>query len=161
MIVNTLIVIGSVLFMEGFAWWVHRYIMHGPGWGWHVSHHVTHDNMLEKNDLYAVVFSVIACGLFLIGGAFWQPLWFIALGFTIYGVLYGFVHDGLVHQRWPLEYFPKSRYLKRLVQAHKLHHAVQTKDGAVSFGFILPPEPKRLKAMLKQMKMERQEGLDS
>ena len=39
-VVPAVIVIGTVAFMEVFAWWVHKYIMHGEmGWGWHKSHH--------------------------------------------------------------------------------------------------------------------------
>ncbi len=46
------------------------------------------------------------------------------------------LHDGLVHQRWPFKYVPRNGYLKRVYQAHRLHHAVQGKDGCVSFGFV-------------------------
>ena len=139
----------SVVFMEVFAWAIHKYIMHGPGWGWHESHHRETEGPFEKNDLYAVCFSVIAAGLFISGSLWWTPLWFVALGLTIYGLLYAFVHDGLVHQRWP--FFVKTRggYLKRLVQAHRLHHAVHTRDGAVSFGFLWAEDVRKLKAKLK------------
>jgi beta-carotene 3-hydroxylase len=139
-LVPLLIVIGTVAFMEFFAWWAHKYIMHGElGWGWHKSHHEPHEPGFEKNDLYAVVFALFAIGLFWFGGTFWQPLWWVALGITVYGVLYFVAHDGLVHQRWPFKYVPRKGYLKRLYQAHRLHHAVEGKDGCVSFGFIYAP----------------------
>ncbi len=131
-----LIVIATVVFMELFAWWAHKYIMHGWGWGWHKSHHAPHSHKLEKNDLYVVVFASISILMFLIGGYYWAPLFWFALGTTIYGVLYFIAHDGLVHQRWPFRYVPKRGYLKRLYQAHRLHHSVKGKDGCVSFGFI-------------------------
>jgi beta-carotene 3-hydroxylase len=38
--------------------------------------------------------------------------------------------------------------MKRIIQAHRLHHAVETKHGTVSFGFIVAPRPKALKAEL-------------
>ena len=148
-VINTLIVIASVIGMEIFAWWFHKYFMHGRGWSWHRSHHIRTEGLFEKNDLYAVCFSFIAAGLFILGSLYWMPLWYIALGFTVYGVLYGFVHDGLVHQRWPFRYHPKNGYLKRLVHAHKLHHHVTTRDGAVSFGFLYAENPEKLKAALK------------
>lgn len=139
-LVPALIVIGTVAFMEFFAWWAHKYIMHGElGWGWHKSHHEPHEPGFEKNDLYAVVFAVFAIGLFCVGAMFWQPLWWVALGITVYGALYFVAHDGLVHQRWPFRYIPRKGYLKRLYQAHRLHHAVEGKDGCVSFGFIYAP----------------------
>ncbi|WP_306253667.1 sterol desaturase family protein [Parvularcula sp. IMCC14364] len=149
LLVNTLIVLVSIVAMEGFAWLAHRYIMHGWGWGWHKSHHEPTDGIFEVNDLYAVVFGVFAMGLFMIGSLYWQPLWYIALGITIYGILYGFVHDGLVHQRWPFRYFPKGGYLRRLVVAHKLHHALQSREDCVSFGFLYAPDPKKLKSRLR------------
>ena len=147
--INSLIVIISIIGMEIFAWWFHKYYMHGRGWGWHESHHIRTEGYFEKNDLYAVCFSVIAAALFIAGSLYWMPLWYMALGFTIYGVLYGIVHDGLVHQRWPFQYLPKNSYLKRLVHAHKLHHHTTTRDGAVSFGFLYAENPKALKKKLK------------
>ena len=35
-----------------------------------------------------------------------------------------------------------------IVQAHRLHHAVETKAGAVSFGFLWAPPAETLKAEL-------------
>lgn len=145
----TLIVLMSVVGMEVFAWAIHKYVMHGIGWGWHESHHTDTHGLLETNDLYAVVFSFIAAGLFIAGSLWSTPLWFIALGMTIYGLLYGFVHDGLVHQRWPFFVKTRGRYMKRLVQAHRIHHAVHTRDGAVSFGFLWAEDVRKLKAKLK------------
>ncbi len=58
MLVNILIVIGTFIFMEGVAWFTHKYIMHGILWTWHKSHHKKHDHFLELNDLFAVVFSI-------------------------------------------------------------------------------------------------------
>ena len=152
MLINTLITLAAIIGMEVFAWVFHKYYMHGRGWGWHESHHVHTDGPFEKNDLYGVCFSVIAAALF-IAGSLWSPvLWYIALGFTIYGVLYGFVHDGLVHQRWPFRVSAKRGYLLRLVHAHRLHHHTTTKDGAVSFGFLYAEKPEVLKARLKNNK---------
>ena len=152
MIANILITLASIIFMEAFAWAFHKYVMHSRwGWGWHESHHVHTDGPFEKNDLYAVCFSAIAAGLFIGGSMGLTPLWYIGLGFTIYGLLYGFVHDGLVHQRWPFNYVPKNKngYLFRLILAHRMHHHTTTRDGAVSFGFLYAEKPEDLKAKLK------------
>ena len=134
-LVPTLLVIGTVAFMEWFASWSHEHIMHGWGWGWHKSHHEPHDGALEENDLYAAVFAVFAMALFILGSLFWPLLW-IAIGVSVYGVLYFVMHDGLVHQRWPFHLIPRRGYLKRVYQAHRLHHAVEGRDGCVSFGFV-------------------------
>ncbi len=145
------IVVASVAGMELFAWAAHRYIMHGWGWAWHRDHHEPHDRVLERNDLYAVVFGLGVMVLFLLG-LFWQPvLWWVALGITVYGAIYTLVHDGIVHGRW-FRWVPRRGYAKRLVQAHKLHHATVGKKGGVSFGFVWAPDPARLKAELKRQR---------
>ncbi|WOE74641.1 sterol desaturase family protein [Alterisphingorhabdus coralli] len=145
----------SVIFMEFVAWWSHKYIMHGWGWGWHRDHHEPHDNLLEKNDLFAVVGSVTAMSLFAMGVFVHEVFWWIAVGVTIYGGIYTLIHDGLVHQRY-FRWVPKRGYAKRLVQAHKLHHATIGKEGGVSFGFVFAEDPAKLK---KELKRQRQEGL--
>ena len=45
--------------------------------------------------------------------------------------------------------------MKRLVQAHRLHHAMATKHGAVSYGFLYAPPVRVLKAQLKAIQGER------
>ncbi|WP_190276469.1 sterol desaturase family protein [Tsuneonella flava] len=147
------IVVASVLAMEGVAWGSHKYIMHGFGWGWHRDHHEPHSGFFEKNDLYAVFGAALSIAMFALGspmimgaGAWWPGTW-IGLGVLIYGVIYTLVHDGLVHQRW-FRWVPRRGYAKRLVQAHKLHHATVGKHGGVSFGFVFARDPARLKAEL-------------
>lgn len=149
-LVPVLLVVGSVVFMEWFATWSHKHIMHGWGWGWHKSHHEVHDHALEKNDLYAVVFAAVAILLFLAGEWWWRSLTWIALGVTIYGFLYFVLHDGLVHQRWPFKYVPRRGYLKRVYQAHRLHHAVKGKEGCVSFGFVYASPVDKLVKQLQE-----------
>ena len=43
---------------------------------------------------------------------------------------------------------PRSTYFKRIVQAHRIHHAVESREGAVSFGFIYAPPVAALKEQL-------------
>ena len=143
------LVAGMVLFMEGFAWATHKYVMHGPGWGWHRSHHEPHDGMFEKNDLYAVTFAGIVIAMF-VAGMRWEWVWWAALGITVYGAIYAFVHDMMVHQRFGMRWVPRRGYSKRLLQAHRLHHAVKGRDGGVSFGFLIAPDPQRLKRRLAE-----------
>lgn len=149
MLINAAILISTIVMMEAVAAGVHRFVMHGPGWGWHRSHHEPHDDLLEKNDLYAIVFAALALGLVVFGSPGYGPLYWIGLGMTIYGLLYFIVHDGLVHQRWPFRYIPRAGYLKRLVQAHRLHHAVDEREGGVSFGFLYAPPVRHLRDTLK------------
>jgi beta-carotene 3-hydroxylase len=60
---------------------------------------------------------------------------------------FGF-HDVIVHQRIAHRYVARSTCMKRIVQAHRLHHAVETKRGTVSFGFLWAPPAEALKAEL-------------
>lgn len=145
------IVVSVVAVMEFVAWASHKYIMHGWGWDWHRDHHEPHDNVLEKNDLFGIVGAAAAITMFTIGYYYSLPLWWAAVGVTVYGIIYTFIHDGLVHQRF-FRWVPKRGYAKRLVQAHKLHHATVGKEGGVSFGFVLARDPVKLKADLKRQR---------
>ena len=151
------IVVATMFAMEWVAWGSHKYIMHGFGWAWHRDHHEPHDKRLEKNDLFGVVGAALSISMFALGSpmimgadAWWPGTW-IGLGVLGYGIIYTLVHDGLVHQRW-FRYVPKRGYLKRLVQAHKLHHATESREGGVSFGFVLARNPAKLKAELKRQR---------
>tara|TARA_B100001179_G_scaffold14318_1_gene9198 strand:- start:2182 stop:2700 length:519 start_codon:yes stop_codon:yes gene_type:complete len=151
------IVLATIAAMEWVAWASHKYIMHGFGWGWHRDHHEPHDKMFEKNDLYGVVGAAMSISMFAIGSPLvmgenaWWPATWIGLGILGYGIIYTLVHDGLVHQRY-FRWVPKRGYAKRLVQAYKLHHATIGKEGGVSFGFVLPQDPVKLKAELKRQR---------
>ena len=145
----TAVTLASLVGMEVFAWVAHKYIMHGWGWEWHRDHHEPHDNALEKNDLFAVVFGLANAAMYLLGTFVWEWMTWVALGVTLYGVIYAVIHDGLVHQRL-FRWVPKKGYAKRLVQAHKLHHATIGKEGGVSFGFMIARDPAKLKADLRE-----------
>jgi beta-carotene 3-hydroxylase len=154
MLAGFLILVLTVVAMELVAAAVHKHVMHGWGWGWHRSHHEPRNGLFEKNDLYALVFAGISLGLFVIGGGPASPLWWVGAGTAAYGLLYGLLHDGLVHRRLPIGRTPRSAYLKRLVQAHRLHHAVHSREGAVSFGFLYAPPVTRLVATLRKARTQ-------
>lgn len=149
MLRNTLIVLITVVAMEAFAFLAHKHVMHGWGWRWHRSHHEPRRGWFEKNDLYAAVFALLAIVLIALGTDGYWPLQWVGAGMTSYGLLYFVFHDGLVHRRWPFTYMPRSGYLKRLYQAHRLHHAVHGRQGCVSFGFLYAPSVRELKRRLQ------------
>ncbi|MBB5707741.1 sterol desaturase family protein [Sphingopyxis panaciterrulae] len=148
------LVLATVAAMEGVAWASHKYIMHGFGWAWHRDHHEPHGHRLEKNDRFALVGAAMSTSMFafgspmILGAKAWEPGTWIGLGILFYGILYTLAHDGLVHQRW-FRWVPRRGYARRLVQAHRLHHATTGKKGGVSFGFLLARDPAKLKAELK------------
>lgn len=131
--------LATVVAMEGVAYLAHRYLMHGPLWVLHRSHHVPHDGRFEWNDLFAVGFAVPAILLIHWGvqdGSWRLP---VGLGMTAYGALYALFHDVVVHRRIPVRGVPQWPYLRRIIKAHLVHHRTHGKHGAVSYGFLYAP----------------------
>ena len=146
-----LLFLATILAMEGFAYVAHRWVMHGPGWFLHASHHRPRAGMWEANDLYAVIFAIPSIVLLYAGVQLrlWPGFTWIGAGIAAYGAIYFGFHDVIVHRRIPNRYVPRSGYMKRIIQAHRLHHAVETRRGTVSFGFLWAPPAWKLKARLK------------
>ncbi len=141
----------TVAAMEAFAYAAHRWLMHGPMWFWHASHHASRTGHFERNDRFALVFGLASCLPIFMGtqlrlGTAWT---WGGVGIIVYGMIYFLFHDVLVHRRVAHHIVPRSRYLRRIVQAHRLHHAVGTRDGTVSFGFLYAPPIPVLVATMK------------
>lgn len=136
-----LIVAGTFLFWEFVAWFTHKFIMHGMLWSWHKSHHTVHNHSLEKNDLFALVFSLPSIGLlYYFTHVNYNPyLISVGIGIFCYGLFYLIFHDIIVHQRLKWKPEKKSRYLQRMIHAHYIHHSKHTKDGCEAFGFLFAP----------------------
>jgi beta-carotene 3-hydroxylase len=148
---TSLIFLATLAAMELFAYVMHRWVMHGPGWFLHASHHRVRTGMFELNDLYGVIFALPSIALIWLGvqegwGAGWTAA---GAGIAGYGAVYFGFHDWIVHRRLPHRIVPRSDYFKRIVQAHRLHHVVESKHGTVSFGFLWAPPAEQLKAQLR------------
>lgn len=156
-IICSLLVIGTFLFWEFVAWFTHKYIMHGFLWIWHKSHHTKHDHALEKNDWFAVVFSLPSIGLFYyFSQVDYSPYGLaVGLGILCYGIFYIIFHDVIVHQRIKWRPEQKSKYLQRMIHAHYVHHSKHTKEGCEAFGFLIAP--KKYEPKLFTFKKERRE----
>ena len=142
MVLSILIIIGTFIFMEGVAWFTHKYIMHGFLWKWHKSHQKTKNNTLELNDLFAVVFSIPSILLIYFGYSYeaYGILKYFGVGILLYGIAYLIFHDIIVHRRIKIQFKAKSSYMKRIMNAHYVHHKVHTKQVAKSFGFLFAPK---------------------
>lgn len=142
----------TIAVMEGVAYVAHRWVMHGFGWFLHESHHRPRSGKWELNDWYAVIFALPSIVLLVFGVqlGWWPGFTWIGAGIAAYGAIYFGFHDVIVHNRIPTRYLPKSAYMKRIIQAHRLHHVVETKDGNVSFGFLVASKPEDIKAELKR-----------
>ena len=156
-LINLGLLVGTFLTMEGVAYFSHKYIMHGFLWCWHESHHLPREGMFEKNDLFAAIFAVPSIICIWIGTYTYPPLLWVGIGIALYGLMYFIFHDVIVHRRIRTGYKPKSEYMRRIVEAHWVHHSTNGKEGAVSFGFLYSPpvnelvaERDRLQAALQQ-----------
>ena len=149
--VGILLFVATIAAMEGVAYVTHRWVMHGRlGWFLHESHHRERPGRFELNDLYAVIFALPSI-LLLAGGVRWgwgEWATWTGAGIAAYGAIYFGFHDVIVHRRVAHRIVPRSPYFKRIVQAHRIHHAVETREGTVSFGFIYAPPVEALKAAL-------------
>lgn len=118
--------------------------------------------MFEKNDLFALVFAIPSIVLIYIGtvGTGWnQTEWaWAGLGVAGYGLIYALFHDVLVHRRIAHNYVPQGRYLRRIVHAHRLHHVIQTKEGGVSFGFLVSNTPLKIREDMKRQEQRQAEA---
>lgn len=152
---ETLIFVAAFAGMEGVAYLTHRYVMHGFLWSLHESHHIPRQGLFEKNDWFVFWFAAPSILLIWLGVNVEPLLLPVGLGMTAYGFCYFAFHDGIVHRRLPIRYRGKNAYMKRIIQAHFVHHATTGKEGAVSFGFLyagpvdeLDAERRRLAAAL-------------
>lgn len=125
------------LFMEFVAWFLHKYIMHGFGWVLHEDHHRYTKSILEKNDIFGVFFSIVSFVFIFTAWLGGYDLRFpIGIGVMMYGIGYFIVHDTFFHHRVKLKYRPKSDYMKRVLNAHSVHHQKSTAHKGVCFGFL-------------------------
>lgn len=152
--VGILLFFGTIMMMEAVAYAAHRWVMHGPGWFLHESHHRNREGRFELNDLYALIFAIPSIVLLLGGVQLGWGVWavWVGAGIAAYGAIYFGFHDVIVHQRISHRYVARSSYMKRIVQAHRLHHATRGKHAAVSFGFLWAPPAHVLKNQLATYK---------
>lgn len=132
----------AAVFMEFVARWMHKHVMHGAGWCLHYDHHNATGRIFQKNDLYFFFFAGLS--FILIYGGLTLDMWAMAgagFGVALYGIGYVVFHDLMYHGRIKqLKFKPKSRYLRRILNAHRTHHATVTRGGAISFSFLWAPK---------------------
>ncbi|MBA2438352.1 MAG: sterol desaturase family protein [Acidimicrobiia bacterium] len=137
------LVVGAFLGMEALVYLSHRFVMHGPGMPIHKSHHQRRPEPgWERNDLYPLMGSALAMTGFGLGlnvrGM--EALLPVAIGLTVYGAAYFFVHDVYIHRR--LGWFSAQLAVcERLKAAHRIHHLW----GGEPFGMLFPVVPAALR----------------
>ncbi len=138
---NFIIVLLSFIAMEIVAWLTHKYIMHGLLWRLHKDHHKKESKgFFEHNDFFFLIFALpgIVC-LYIGMQHYFNSVFWIGLGITIYGFAYFFVHDIFIHQRFKIFRNAQSPYLKGIRRAHKMHHKHLGKEEGECFGMLWVP----------------------
>ncbi|KAI5082164.1 hypothetical protein GOP47_0001907 [Adiantum capillus-veneris] len=133
---------GASVGMEYWARWAHDALWHDSLWSMHESHHRPRDGPFELNDIFAIINAVPAIALMAYGffhrGLIPGLCFGAGLGITVFGIAYMFVHDGLVHRRFPVGPIADVPYFQKVAAAHQLHHADKFKG--VPFGLFLGPQ---------------------
>lgn len=145
------VVLLAFLAMEAVSYLAHRYVMHGPGMGWHRSHHaVRNESRWEKNDLFPVVFAALTVLAMAAGTSFpsMRGVFVAGVGVTLYGAAYLFVHDVYIHGR--LGRLPRIGLFERLKDAHRIHHLF----GGEPYGMLFPIVPRPLRARARSSTLD-------
>lgn len=125
--------------MEPWARLLHGRVWHHALWRIHRSHHAHRSGRFEANDALSAAHAPIATVLIMMGcnmhGAAAAVTIGIGAGMTAFGVSYVIVHDGLVHGRLPVAFLSRYGWLRRIRDAHRVHHA----RGAAPYGLFLGP----------------------
>ena len=135
-------ILGAVVVMEVISYLSHRFVMHRFGMGLHRSHHQAGGGGFERNDLYPLMFSALAIAAFAVGTSLPSArILEVAGGVTLYGALYGFVHEVYIHRRLPIS--PRrARVLELLKRCHRVHHLY----GGEPYGMLIPYVPRDLRS---------------
>lgn len=132
-----LVLLATVIIMEGITWCTHKYVMHGFLWYLHKDHHKVEPGIFEKNDAFSIIFAVPSILLIYFGT--YEHIWWqqaIGFGIMLYGFAYFMVHDIIIHQRFKLFSKSKNTYVRAIRWAHKMHHKHLDKHDGESFGFL-------------------------
>ncbi|MCJ8164924.1 sterol desaturase family protein [Pontibacter sp. E15-1] len=157
MLVGIGIMLLTFVVMEGVAWVMHKYVLHGFLWFLHRSHHTPHDHAFELNDLFFAYYGTLAMLFFVFGSDPIDYRFWIGAGITLYGVAYFLIHDVFIHRRLRLFGGTSNVYLKALNMAHKVHHKTRGKHDAQSFG-MLWVAPRYFKAAYGIVKKQQKRG---
>jgi len=135
------LIAGAAVGMEFYARYAHKHLWHSSWWSmsnkyrrewnrpiWllHESHHLPREGAFEANDVFALVNGVPAFALCAFGfftpGVFGGLCFGAGMGITLFGIAYMYVHDGLVHKRFPTGPLGKLPLLKKIAAGHTIHH---------------------------------------
>jgi len=152
----TMIVV--MIAMDVWAGLLHGLIWHGSLWFIHRTHHVRRapGERFELNDTLAFLHAPVAIVLIL-WGCCAQPsvareiAFGVGVGMSLFGFVYLFVHDGLVHGRIPwARFLLRYAFIRKVVRAHVVHH----RGAAAPFSLFFGPLELRLRTAASHGKKE-------
>ncbi len=134
--INSGIILFTLVAMEAFSWFIHKYLFHGPLWFIHKSHHEQKNGWFETNDIFSLLFGSLAILLMWDGRLTLNIEFWTGTGISVYGIIYFIFHDWFIHNR--LKTFKTSNtYLLNIRKAHKIHHKAVDKNPSEEFGLLL------------------------
>lgn len=132
-----LAIVSGFVGMEAFSWAFHKYVMHGPLWSVHQTHHRPGKGFFELNDIFSLLFGSSAAAAIYFGLASGDDLMAgIGFGVTAYGMVYFVLHDVAVHGRVKSRYLSRLPWLGKIRRAHKIHHKYLQKNPGRSYGLL-------------------------
>ena len=138
-LLGVLVALPVAMAMEPWARLLHGRVWHHALWRIHRSHHAHRHGRFEANDALSAAHAPIAAALVMVGCNLHGPAAAITIGIgagmTLFGISYVVVHDGLVHGRLPVGFLARFAWLRRIRNAHRIHHA----RGAAPYGLFLGP----------------------
>ncbi|WP_295650969.1 sterol desaturase family protein [uncultured Mucilaginibacter sp.] len=135
-LINTSIIVLTLVGMETISWAMHKYLFHGPLWFIHKTHHQEKHTWFELNDLFSFAFAVFALWLMWKGHLTLNYYFWIGAGISLYGIIYFVFHDWFIHNRFK-SFKTTNRYLLGIRRAHKIHHKSMEKEPAEEFGLLV------------------------
>ncbi|MVN92646.1 sterol desaturase family protein [Mucilaginibacter aquatilis] len=135
-LINITIVLLTIIGMEAFSWFIHKYLFHGPLWFIHKTHHQERHGWFELNDIFSLGFAALSMWLMWVGRLSFDYRFFIGLGISLYGFIYFIFHDWFIHNRFKA-FKTTNKYLLSIRRAHKIHHKSTQKMPSEEFGLLL------------------------
>lgn len=136
---SILLIIGilfiTLIGMECFSWFIHKFLFHGPLWFIHKSHHQHRNGFFEFNDIFSIGFAALSLYLMYQGKADLNFSFWIGAGIALYGIIYFIFHDWFIHNRFKT-FQTKNTYLLGIRRAHKIHHKSTAKNPSEEFGLL-------------------------
>ena len=89
--------------------------------------------------LFFLIFAIPSITLIFLGHENLTIGFFIGIGIAFYGLAYFLIHEVIIHRRLPPPSKTKSKYIKAIRKAHKVHHKNRGKHDGVNFGMLIVP----------------------